>query len=148
SATLQNDLYVNNKLVANTGSIVYGTATQAEKASGGYKNASLTIVFDKIITTEGEELNIKSEPIIFQKTDSDRGVKIAKTLAGSIVASVAVTALSNLVFHNTNNWNVTLPIGAAIGAVGGGFVLLNSRGEEIELKEGLVLDVNITSIIF
>lgn len=140
SAILQNDLYVNNKLIAEKGSIVYGTATQASKAGRAYGDASAALTFDKILTTQGEELSFKSERLVYKNSNSHRGAKIAGTMFAAVFAGVAAAALGGAI-RDTDDWGQTLGIGAAVGAVGGTVTLLTSTGEEIELKQGTVLTI-------
>lgn len=145
AALLQNDLYVNNQLKAKQGSIVYGTATEAKKAGGGYRNGSITLLFDKILTTDGQEISFTSEPIVYTNEESNRGAKIAGAMTGGILVGVATAALSAL-FASDPNWGVRLTSGAVAGALGSGFVVLSSTGEQVELSEGQVIQIRITNI--
>ena len=140
SALLQNDLYVNGQIIAKQGSIVYGTAVQAEKAGRAYANGSLKLVFDKILTTDGEELTLQAEPIIYKNADSNRGAKIAGNMAGAMALSMAAAAIMGAIGH-TDSWARTLAIGAGTGAFAGGVSVMSNRGEDVELKEGAVLQI-------
>lgn len=142
SATLKEDVRVGNKIIP-SGSLVYGTATQADKAGGAYRDGSLTIKFDKILTLEGEEYSFNSKPIVLKNTNSGNGSRAAK-ISGRIVAAtlagVALAALTGAI-GNTDNWGRTLSIGAATGAFSGGLSLIGANGEEVDIKDGAALTV-------
>ncbi|MCR5260823.1 MAG: hypothetical protein K6C94_03190 [Candidatus Gastranaerophilales bacterium] len=143
SAILQDDLYINNKLMAERGSIVYGTATGTVKAGSAYRDGSITLTFNRILTTEGDEFYIGSRPMEFKSTNSSRAAKVSGAMLGSMMVGVAGAALETLIFGG-NNWGQRLTMGAIVGAVGGGFVVMSANGQEMELAEGTVLNLQIT----
>ncbi len=138
SALLKEDLYVNNKLLAKKDSIVYGTAKEAKKAGRAYADGSLQLVFDKMLTTDGEQLSFQSEPIIYEPKNAHRGAKIAGNVIGGIILGVATTALA-AAFSSDVNWATTLGVGAAAGAIGGTAMAVSATGEDVEIKEGEIL---------
>ena len=140
SALLQNDLYVNNRVVAKQGSIVYGTAAKSSRAGRAYGDASAALVFDKILTTDGEEITFRSESFEYRNEKSHRGAKIAGTMFAAVISGVAAAALSGAI-RDTDDWGRTLGVGAAVGAVGGTVTVLMATGEEVELKQGTVLTI-------
>ena len=140
SCVIDKDVLVANKFLIKKGSIIYGTVTSSKKAGGAYSNGTVTIVFNKILTTDGDELALKSEPIVYQNVDSKRGQKIAGTVLGGILVGVASAALGG-VFYSDVDWGKTLAIGAGLGALGGGFSLINAKGQEVDLKEGTLLKI-------
>lgn len=140
SALLQNDLYVNNRVVAKQGSIVYGTAAKSARAGRAYGDASAALVFDKILTTDGEEITFRSESFEYRNEKSHRGAKIAGTMFAAVISGVAAAALSGAI-RDTDDWGRTLGVGAAVGAVGGTVTVLMATGEEVELKQGTVLTI-------
>lgn len=140
SALLQNDLYVNNRVVAKQGSIVYGTAAKSARAGRAYGDASAALVFDKILTTDGEEITFRSESFEYRNEKSHRGAKIAGTMFAAVMSGVAAAALSGAI-RDTDDWGRTLGVGAAVGAVGGTVTVLMATGEEVELKQGTVLTI-------
>lgn len=145
SALLQNNLYIDNKLIAKQGSIVYGTVLKTEKAGRAYADGSIQLSFDKILTTEGEELTLQIEPVVYSNQQSHRSAKIAGNLAGAIALGTALSAIAGSI-GETDNWGRTLAVGAGIGAVTGGFSVLSATGEEFELKEGTVLHLKAISL--
>ncbi|MGN0014492.1 MAG: hypothetical protein ACI37T_03640, partial [Candidatus Gastranaerophilaceae bacterium] len=145
SALLNDDLCLDNKLVAKQGSIVYGTVVKTEKAGRAYTNGSIQLSFDKILTTDGEELTIQSEPIVYSNQQSHRSAKIAGNIAGAVALGTALSAVVGSI-GGTDNWGRTLAIGAGLGAVTGGFSVLSATGEEFELKEGTVLNIKAFSL--
>lgn len=140
SALLQNDLYVNNRVVAKQGSIVYGTAAKSARAGRAYGDASAALVFDKILTTDGEEITFRSESFEYRNEKSHRGAKIAGTMFAAVMSGVAAAALSGAI-RDTDDWGRTLGVGAAVGAVGGTVTVLMATGEEVELRQGTVLTI-------
>ena len=145
SAVLQEDLYINNQLKAEKGSIVYGTATEAKKASRAYKNGSISLVFDKIMTLDGTELAVTSKKIEYSNANSNRGAKIAGAMVGSMLVGLAGAAISTALSSDPN-WALGLSAGAITGALGGGFVVYSATGEEVELNEGAVIEIEIMSV--
>lgn len=140
SCVISQDVYSANKILVKKGSIIYGTVTSSKRAGGAYANGTVTIVFNKILTTDGDEIALKSEPLVYQNKDSKRGQKIAGTVLGGVLVGVASAALGG-VFYDNVDWVKTLSIGAGLGAVGGGFSLLNARGQEVDLREGTLLKI-------
>ena len=142
SATLKDDVHVGNVVIP-AGSLVYGTATQAERAGGAYRDGSVTIKFDRLLTLEGEEYSFNSKPIVLKNTNSgtsSRAAKISGRMVAATLAGIAFAALAGAI-GSTDDWGRTLAIGAATGAVGGGISLIGANGEEIDIKEGAALTV-------
>ena len=142
SATLKDDVRVGDKIIP-SGSLVYGTATQADKAGGAYRDGSLTIKFDRILTLEGEEYYFNSKPIVLKNTNSgnsSRAAKISGRVVAATLAGVAFAALAGAI-GSTDDWGRTLTVGAVTGAFGGGLSLIGANGEEVEIKEGATLTV-------
>ena len=142
SATLKDDVHVGNVVIP-AGSLVYGTATQAERAGGAYRDGSVTIKFDRLLTLEGEEYSFNSKPIVLKNTNSgtsSRAAKISGRMVAATLAGIAFAALAGAI-GSTDDWGRTLTIGAATGAVGGGISLIGANGEEIDIKEGAALTV-------
>ena len=145
SATLQRDLVLNGRLVAEQGSIVYGTATETKRAGGAYKNGEITLRFDRILTSEGNELVIDSEPLVFENKVANRGAKIAGSITGGALIGVAGAALLSA-FAKDPSWVAAIAVGAATGAITGGLRVLNVNGQEIELTEGQVFQLKAKSV--
>jgi len=146
SAILQSDLYVNKQLKAKTGSIVYGNVTEVKKAGGGYKNGSLVLQFDTILTTDGERLTLKTEKCNFSMADNARGKKIAGQIAGNTLGGAAgglLTGLLTSLFSSSTSVGQGLGYGAAIGAgagvISGIISAAASKGEDVSVTEGTAL---------
>lgn len=142
SATLKDDVRIGNVVIP-AGSLVYGTATQAERAGGAYRDGSVTIKFDRLLTLEGQEYSFDSKPIVLKNTNSgksSRAAKISGRVVAATLAGIAFAALAGAI-GSTDNWGRTLAIGAATGAVSGGISLIGANGEEIDIKEGATLTV-------
>lgn len=141
SAILRDDVKIGDVTIP-SGSLVYGSATQTEKAGGAYKDGTLTIKFDKILTLDGAEYSFSSKPIVFKHTNSgiSRTAKVSGQVVAATLAGIALAALTGAI-ASTDNWGSTLAIGAATGAVSGGLSLVGANGEDIEVKQGAVLTV-------
>ncbi len=141
SAILRDDVKIGDVTIP-SGSLVYGSATQTEKAGGAYKDGTLTIKFDKILTLDGAEYSFSSKPIVFKNTNSgiSRTAKVSGQVVAATLAGIALAALTGAI-ASTDNWGSTLAIGAATGAVSGGLSLVGANGEDIEVKQGAVLTV-------
>lgn len=141
SAILRDDVKIGDVTIP-SGSLVYGSATQTEKAGGAYKDGTLTIKFDKILTLDGAEYSFSSKPIVFKNTNSgmSRTAKVSGRVVAATLAGIALAALTGAI-SSTDNWGSTLAIGAATGAVSGGLSLVGANGEDIEVKQGAVLTV-------
>ena len=145
SALLQSDFYLNNRLVAKQGSIFYASAKEVERAGRGYKNAAFVLQFDKILTTDGDEISIQTEPVEFKLEGSNRAGKVTGAVVGGALVGVAASALG-AVFARDPSWGAVLTVGAVAGAISGVAVAVSATGEEIELKEGLTIQVKILSV--
>lgn len=147
SAILQNDIIVNNTIKAKAGSIVYGTVTEVKSASGGYKNGSLVLVFDSILTTDGERLTFKTEPYNFTIPESNRAAKITGQVAGRAAAGALSGVLMGLLSSAISGSSIPkgigygAAIGAGAGAIMGGISSATAKGDDVSVTEGTVLNL-------
>lgn len=145
SAILQNDLYINNKLTAKSGSIVYGNVVEVKKASGGYKNGALVLQFDTMLTTDGEKLTLKTEKCNFSLSDNSRGKKIAGQVTGTALAGAVGGLLTGLLTAAITSSSIKkgigygAAIGAGAGAISGIVSAATSKGEDVSITEGTPL---------
>lgn len=150
SAILQNDITFNNIKKAGAGSIVYGTVTEVKSASGGFRNGSLVLVFDSILTTEGEKLNFKTEPYNFKMPESNRAAKITGQVAGRAAAGAIGGLLMGLISSAISGSSISngiaygAAIGAGAGAVMGGISSASAKGDDVSVTEGTVLILKTT----
>lgn len=141
SGTLKEDVRFGSVIIPK-GSIVYGSATSANKAGGAFRDGTMTIKFDRILSLDGKEYTFKSSQIQFKNTNSGmpRAAKISSRVIITTLAGIALSALTGTICQ-TDNWGRTLAVGAASGAVSGGISLIGANGEDVEIKEGAVLTV-------
>lgn len=141
SGTLKENVRFGNVIIP-AGSLVYGSATSANKAGSAFRNGDMTIKFDRILSLDGKEYSFKSSPIEFKNTDSgmSRTAKVSSRVVAATLAGIALAALTGAICQ-TDNWGRTLTVGAASGAVSGGLSLIGANGEDVEIKEGSVFTV-------
>ena len=97
------------------------------------------------MTSEGTELVIDTEPLVFENKVANRGAKIAGSITGGALIGVAGAALLS-VFAQDPSWIAAIAVGAATGAITGGIRVLNVNGQEIELTEGQVFQLKAKSV--
>lgn len=141
SGTLRDDVRLGNVVIP-AGSIVYGSATSADKAGGAYRDGSLTIKFDRILSLDGKEYLFNSSAIVFKNTNSGirRATKVSGRVLVTTLAGIALAALTGAICQ-TDDWGKTIAVGAASGIVSGGISLIGANGQDVEIKEGAVLSV-------
>ncbi len=142
TAQLAEDWYYNNILLAPNGSVVYGTTLDAKSAGYAYGGGSLSVVFNKILTPDGNTINLSSEVIAIKK-DSERAKQLSKNIligtVSSLLLGVVFTALGG-----GNNWGRNMLIYGGLGAAAGGIRGVMTRGVDVELPDGLVMEVALT----
>lgn len=150
SAILQKDIVINNTIKAKSGSIVYGTVTEVRSASGGYKNGSLVLVFDSILTTDGDKLTFRTEPYNFTMPERNRAAKITGQVAGRAAAGALGGVLMGLLSSAVSGSSITkgmaygAAIGAGAGAIMGGISSATAKGDDVSVTEGTVLILKTT----
>lgn len=139
SATVTEDVIADDKILAEKGSIAYGTAIKSEEAKNGYKSGEIVIEFDKILTPQGKEIGMKSSQSIHKKTKAHETAQKAKTLAVSAILGVGMVAMLGPV--GVAGWIATAIVGT-VGGLGFGLeAIATTKGEEIELNEGEPLHI-------
>ena len=116
-AVLNNNLVIDNVVAAEQGSIVKGKIIKARSGSSGIRNGKVSIVFDKIITTENRTFNISTKKIDFVVSEEGKWISATKTFMLVLLAAACVVCSG----------------GAGIGAVVIGAFFL---GKEIRNKKG------------
>jgi hypothetical protein len=136
TATLEESLYENGKIVARQGASVEGVIADADKGGRVKGVASITLALARIQLQSGRYLNVTSDPVRAE-ADSTKAKDAAKVgIMTGIGAGIGALAGGGK--------------GAAIGAVSGagagtGLVLI-TRGEAAELPSETVLEFNIRAI--
>ena len=139
---LTNDILYNGQLIAPAGSLVYGTAQDAQNAGYAYGSGSIVINFNEILTPDGNMLPIKTKNIVFS-AKSERAVKMTRDVVlgtlGSLLLGAAFTAMGG-----GHDWGRNMLIYGGLGAVGGGIHGAMQRGEEIQIPDGTTIQITLT----
>lgn len=138
---LTNDLVYNGNLIAPSGSLVYGTATDAQNAGYAYGSGEIELCFNEILTPDGNLINISTEKI-YLAAKKERAAKMTRDVVlgalGSMLIGAAFTALGG-----GDDWGRNMAIYGGLGAIGGGIRGVSQRGEEVQIPDGTTLNVKL-----
>ncbi len=138
---LTRDFVYNGVLIAPAGSLIYGTATDAQNAGYAYASGSLEINFNEILTPDGNMLKISTENI-YMEAKSERVKKMTSNIVigalGSMLIGTVFTA-----FGGCNDWGENMGIYGGIGALGGGLRGAMQRGENIQIPDGTTIELKL-----
>ena len=170
-AVLSNDWIVNGKVVAESGSVVYGNVVNSKSAEGWSKDAKLQMDFKRIETPNGEIYNITAEKIDIEVEKEKSGwakaaaIGVGVLAIGALIgASIAygasgskttttTTTTSNTTTSSTTttksdnagkNSAIGAGIGAAIAAGCGLYVTAQTKGDDITIPSGTNIDLVLT----
>lgn len=139
---LTEDLRYNGILIAPAGSLVYGSAIDANAAGLAYGSGAIEINFNQILTPDGNVINISTEKI-YMKAKSERAQKMTRDIVigalGSMLVGAAFTALGG-----GDNWGENMLIYGGLGALGGGLRGTMQRGEDIQIQDGTSVEIRLT----
>ena len=138
SAQLTEDWIVNGIVIAREGSLLTGAITDANKASYAMKNGKIGFSFNRLLTLDGREIPLSTN-VVYVVSDSSQTKNIALRVGGTILAGVALAAVVGLL--GGGDIGSALWKGAAVGGALGAVSVAATKGEEIFLQEGSVLDV-------
>ena len=139
TATLTNDWYYNDTLIAPSGSLVYGTAINAKSAGLAYGSGGIEIEFNQILLPNGNMINFKSLPIKLQAKSErvkNMGRDILIGTAASLLTGVALTAIGG-----GDDWGRNMLVFGSIGAIGGGFRGTMQRGKDVDIPDGTDIQI-------
>jgi len=133
-ATTVDPIVVDGRTVAPAGSRIDGVLRDVQ-ASGKIKNrAHMTLVFQEIVDSAGKPHVISAQPLTIQAASETRN-DVLKIAAGGAVGAI-IGAISG-------KKNGAL-IGAAAGAGAGTILVLATKGDDVELAQGVKLYVQMT----
>lgn len=142
TAKLTQDFIYNGTLIAPAGSLVYGTAKDAQNAGYAYGSGSLEINFNEILTPDGNIFQVSTENI-YMEAKSERAKKMTRDVVigalGTMLIGAAFTALGG-----GYDWGRNMAIYGGIGAIGGGLRGAMQRGEDIQIPDGTTLELKLT----
>lgn len=140
---LTDDLKYNGIMIAPAGSLVYGSATDANAAGLAYGSGAIELNFNQILTPDGNVINISTEKI-YMKAKSERAQKMTRDIVigalGSMLVGAAFTALGG-----GDNWGENMLIYGGLGALGGGLRGTMQRGQDIQIYDGTSVEVRLTA---
>jgi len=141
AAVLENDWIYKGVLIAPAGSILYGNATTAKKASFLMRDGSVSVMFNELMTPDGSRMKLSSNAV---------SVAAHSRKGGRIVRNIAVGAISGLVsgllYTLISGGDIPsgIAIGASVGAAGGVVTSAFQKGEDIEIPAGTSIDIVLT----
>lgn len=145
TATLSENLVYNGILIAPAGSLVYGTATDAQNAGYAYGSGAVEFNFNEILTPNGNIIQISTEKIYIEE-QSERAKKMTRDVVigalGSMLIGAAFTALGG-----SDNWGRNMLIYGGIGALGGGLRGTMQRGKDVNIPDGTTFELKLVEPI-
>lgn len=141
AGTLVNDWVYKNRLIAPSGSVVYGRALNSKKAGLFFANGTMTITFDSILLPNGEQLPLTAN-VVTIKAKGNRIVKSAARIAGGALVGV----FTGVLYALASGGDVTrgVAVGASMGAGGGLINSAFSKGDDAEIPAGTLINVRLT----
>lgn len=141
TAVLPVDWVYNGTLVAPQGSILYGTVTSVENAGLAYKNGNLGFTFKELLTPKGTKIPLATNTVMLSVENSSR----AKKIAANVVVGSLIGVASGAVYAVLTGGDIggAIAVGAGMGAASGGVTAVMSKGENVELKEGVNLNIRL-----
>ena len=139
TAVLKKDWVVDSFVIAQQGSVLYGTLVEAQSAKRGLRNGKVRIGFNKIVTPLGTTYNLKTQNIDFEVTNEGK-VKssITKVAAASAIGALAGLGLALL---GGDKYGTSAAIGAGVA---GGVALVAAvaaKGVDAEIPSYTELEV-------
>jgi hypothetical protein len=134
AAEVAKPIVVDGKTVVESGATVHGLVSDMKKPGNIGGGAEMTLVFEDIKTTDGENHRLSAEPItLTAKSDAHADVErvAAGTVAGAIVGGIAGGGKGAVV-------------GGLIGAGAGGTWAVATKGDQIVLDVGQQFLVQLT----
>ena len=133
-------------IIAEQGSLLYGTLTKAEHAKLGSRNGSVQINFNKLITPRGKTYIISTDKIDFNVTNDGKVKRTAKaTLAAAAIGALVGLGLAAAWAGDSSDLLTGALIGAGIG--GGGALATNiiQKGVDAEIPAYTDIEVELAS---
>ena len=142
-AVLAQDWVMNGMLIADAGSVIYGTVSNTVSAGGWSRNGKLQIDFNRMETPEGQIYDLVTEKIDIEVEGSKSVVakNIAKgvgiVLVGALIGAAIAFSGSSVSYRSRDNRGRNTAIGAGVGAaIFTGSALIgaaNQKGDDITI---------------
>ena len=140
TAELDTDWIYNGQLIAPEGSILVGRAVDTKSASFAMKNGQIGLLFDEIMTPDGNVIPLKTNKV-YIVGNSSRALGVTKKVIGGAATGLLISAFSMMMGVDPTRAIIT---GASIGAGAGAISAVTSKGEEIRVIEGSQLEIMLT----
>ncbi len=145
---LPTDFIYNGKVVAPTGSMVYGSVLDAKSAGYAYGNGDIELSFNKILPPNGSPINISTQKIIV-KAKSSRAKRMTRDVAVGIGVGIVGGLLSYLLTgaQSSEDFVRAIAVGGGLGGASGGIRGAVQKGEDVRIPEGSVIKLKLTNPI-
>lgn len=137
SAQLGEDWIVNGVLIAPAGSIINGNVIDSRPATFAMGDGKIGMNFNQIITPDGKVIPLSTNEV-YIVGDSPRALNIAKRTAGGAIGGLLLGALFLLGGADPAQ---ALISGAAVGGAFGATSAVLTKGEDVHVPEGTVLQI-------
>lgn len=142
---------VNGKIVIPAGSYVAGTITESKRAGRIKGKAELFLRFDSLTLPNGVTRDFRAragglDGRSSEKLDKEEGKIVGDSSKGSDATTIATTAstgasVGSIAGAASGNTMRGLGIGTAAGAAAGGLMVLLTRGQDVVLARGTVVEM-------
>ena len=143
TATLTENFVYNGVLIAPAGSLVYGTATDAQNAGYAYGSGAVEFSFNQILTPDGNLIDISTEKI-YMEEENERAKKMTRDIVvgalGTMLIGAAFTALGG-----GDDWGRNMLIYGGVGALGGGLRGAMQRGRDVNIPDGTTFELKLSA---
>ncbi|MBQ2871858.1 hypothetical protein IJE86_09155, partial [bacterium] len=140
TAVLERDWMYNGNLIAPSGSILYGTVVDAQKAGYAYGNGEIEIRFTEVLSMDGQRFSLPDNSVKLE-TGINRTVKVTSRVVGGAIMGVVAGTLYALVSGGDVASGVA--VGASIGGAGGAVSAVAQKGQDVEIPMGTPLQIKL-----
>ena len=133
SAQLEDNWIVNGILIAPAGSILNGSVVNSRPAQFAMGDGRIGLVFNQILTPDGKVINLTTNEVRIVG-ESSRALRIAGRTAGGAL-------LGALFLIGGADPGRALASGAAIGGAFGAASAIMTKGEDVHIPEGTILQI-------
>ncbi len=137
SAQLESDWVVNGIKIAPKGSILNGSVTDSRPAQFALGDGRIGMTFDQILTPDGKVIHLTTNEVRVIG-DSPRALRIAGRTAGGALGGLLLGALFLIGGADPAQ---ALISGAAVGGAFGAASAIMTKGEDVHVPEGTVLQI-------
>ena len=149
---LGSDFYYNGKLIAQSGSVVYGSVIEVSRAKHGSMNGKLTLRFTQIITPTGQNIPISAVVKTTDKTGTLIGgtnVDVAVDYAKDMAVGAGAGALAGVIISPLAGGSIGkgTALSTAVGAGGGLVKSIWDKGTDVVLPANAAIELLLTQPI-